>query len=50
MRPPGEAQGRKNQRAFMFVGFGVAVALFTNEKDSKAKSGNHIGISVALRL
>ena len=24
----------KNQRALMFVGFGVAVPLFTNEKDS----------------
>ena len=29
----------------MFVGFGVAVPLFTNEKDSKAKSGYHSGIS-----
>ena len=45
MRPLGEAQGRKNQRGLTFVGFGVAVPLFTNKKDSKAKSGYNSGIS-----
>ena len=42
--PGGRLRVGKNQRALMFVGFGVAVPLFTNEKDGYAKFGNDRGI------
>ena len=48
--PQGEAQGRKNQRALMFVGFGVAVPSLPMKKTAKPNLVITVVLLVALRL